>query len=158
MPEETDRLHTASRDVLALLQRTAAQIARSTKNPDVRLAAAQEEKKLADRLAEASARTWSTPAADPRGAWLEDGVMSFKASTATGWFQGFNHAKIAEGVADGTFLVSGPQVPRTGGAILATGTSRTQIEELVETDPLVREGAASYEVVEFLPTRGPYAR
>ena len=52
MPEETDRLHTASRDVLALLQRTAAQIARSTKNPDVRLAAAQEEKKLADRLAE----------------------------------------------------------------------------------------------------------
>ena len=47
MPEETDRLHTASRDVLALLQRTAAQIARSTKNPDVRLAAAQEEKKLA---------------------------------------------------------------------------------------------------------------
>ena len=69
-----------------------------------------------------------------------------------------HRAWLDEQFADGTFLVSGPQVPRTGGAILATGTSRTQIEELVETDPLVREGAASYEVIEFLPTRGPYAR
>ncbi len=62
-----------------------------------------------------------------------------------------------EHFADGTFLVSGPQVPRTGGAILASGPSRTQIEHLVSTDPLVREGAATYEVIEFLPTRGPYA-
>ncbi|MCR6491108.1 YciI family protein [Cellulomonas sp. P24] len=63
-----------------------------------------------------------------------------------------------EHFADGTFLVSGPQVPRTGGAILASSASRAQIEDLVSTDPLVREGAATYEVIEFLPTRGPHAR
>lgn len=59
--------------------------------------------------------------------------------------------------ADGTFLVSGPQVPRVGGTILATAASRRNIEELVATDPLVRGGAATYRVVEFTPTRGPYA-
>lgn len=59
--------------------------------------------------------------------------------------------------ADGTFLVSGPRVPRTGGAILATAPTRDHIEALVDVDPLVRAGAASYEIVEFTPTRGPYA-
>jgi uncharacterized protein YciI len=59
--------------------------------------------------------------------------------------------------ADGTFLVSGPQVPRVGGAILATAPSRGRIEDIVATDPLVLAGAASYHVVEFTPTRGPYA-
>ncbi len=59
--------------------------------------------------------------------------------------------------ADGTFLVSGPQVPRVGGTILATAASRQQIDDLVATDPLVRGGAAVYRVVEFIPTRGPYA-
>ena len=59
--------------------------------------------------------------------------------------------------ADGTFLVSGPRVPRIGGTILATGTSRDQLERQVASDPLVQAGAARYEVVEFSPTRGPYA-
>lgn len=59
--------------------------------------------------------------------------------------------------ADGTFLVSGPQVPRVGGAILATGTSRDDLERRIASDPLVQSGAARYEVVEFSPTRGPYA-
>lgn len=59
--------------------------------------------------------------------------------------------------AEGTFLVSGPQVPRIGGAILATAESRGQIDDLVESDPLVRAGSASYQVVEFTPNRGPYA-
>ena len=59
--------------------------------------------------------------------------------------------------AHGTFLVSGPQVPRVGGAILATAPSRRRIEDIVATDPLVLAGVASYHVVEFAPTRGPYA-
>lgn len=62
-----------------------------------------------------------------------------------------------EQFAAGTFLVSGPQVPRTGGAIIATAESREHLEALVESDPLVRSGSASYEIVEFTPTRGPYA-
>lgn len=68
-----------------------------------------------------------------------------------------HRAWLDEHFADGTFLVSGPQVPRTGGAILATGTSRAQIEAIVSTDPLAVAGAATYEVVEFAPTRGPLA-
>lgn len=68
-----------------------------------------------------------------------------------------HRAWLDEHSADGTFLVSGPQVPRTGGAILATGTTRAQIEAIVSTDPLARAGAATYEVVEFAPTRGPLA-
>jgi 3-oxoadipate enol-lactonase len=59
--------------------------------------------------------------------------------------------------ADGTFLVSGPQVPRVGGTILANAGTRRELEDLVTTDPLVRAGAAEYDVVEFSPTRGPYA-
>ncbi len=57
----------------------------------------------ADRLARASARVWSSPAADPRAAWLQDGPMSFKRTSATDWFQGFNHRNIAEDLAEGAF-------------------------------------------------------
>ncbi len=59
--------------------------------------------------------------------------------------------------ADGTFLVSGPQVPRIGGTILATDESRWHVEDVVSTDPFVQAGIATYQVIEFTPTRGPYA-
>jgi uncharacterized protein YciI len=59
--------------------------------------------------------------------------------------------------ADGTFVVSGPQVPRVGGTILATAESRRRVEDVVSTDPFVRAGIAAYHVIEFTPTRGPYA-
>lgn len=59
--------------------------------------------------------------------------------------------------ADGTFLVSGPQVPRVGGTILATTESRRDVEHAVSTDPFVQAGVATYQVIEFTPTRGPYA-
>lgn len=62
-----------------------------------------------------------------------------------------------ERFAEGTFLVSGPQVPRTGGAIIAAARSRRQIERLLPSDPLVRTGSATYQIIEFEPTRGPYA-
>jgi uncharacterized protein YciI len=44
-----------------------------------------------------------------------------------------------------------------GGAILATAESRDHVEQLVASDPLVVAGSASYQIVEFTPTRGPYA-
>jgi uncharacterized protein YciI len=59
--------------------------------------------------------------------------------------------------AEGTFLVSGPQVPRVGGTILATAESRQHVDGVVATDPFVRAGIATYQVIEFTPTRGPYA-
>jgi uncharacterized protein YciI len=57
--------------------------------------------------------------------------------------------------AAGTFLASGPQVPRVGGVILARGESAAAIRDLVGTDPFLRAGAADYDVIEFAPNRGP---
>ena len=51
--------------------------------------------------------------------------------------------------ADGRFLVSGRQIPRTGGVILARGDDREEIEALAATDPFVSGGVATCEVVEF---------
>ena len=53
---------------------------------------------------------------------------------------------------NGTFLMSGRLVPRTGGVILATADSRADIEAVIELDPFNEAGAASYEITEFIPT------
>ena len=62
------------------------------------------------------------------------------------------HAHVAfleEGYRAGRFIASGRQVPRKGGVILAVATSRDEIEVLMQRDPFVREGLASFEIVEF---------
>jgi uncharacterized protein YciI len=65
-------------------------------------------------------------------------------------------AWLDEQYAAGIFLASGRKVPRTGGVILADGPDRATIETLVQTDPFWRDGLASYEITEFLPTKtGP---
>ena len=51
--------------------------------------------------------------------------------------------------AAGRFLVSGRQVPRTGGIILALADNREQIEAIVREDPFVARGLADARVVEF---------
>ena len=53
---------------------------------------------------------------------------------------------------NGTFLMSGRLVPRTGGVILATADSRADIEAVIELDPFNEAGAASYAITEFIPT------
>ncbi|ASU81461.1 GTP cyclohydrolase [Nocardiopsis gilva YIM 90087] len=54
---------------------------------------------------------------------------------------------------DGTFLMSGPRVPRCGGVILAGGDDRARIDRVIGQDPFVCEGAASYEVLQWNATR-----
>ena len=49
----------------------------------------------------------------------------------------------------GRFLVSGRQIPRTGGVILARGDDREDIEALAATDPFVSGGVATCEVIQF---------
>ena len=49
----------------------------------------------------------------------------------------------------GRFLVSGRQIPRTGGVILARGDDRAEIEALAAGDPFVTGGVATCEVVQF---------
>ena len=58
--------------------------------------------------------------------------------------------------ADGTFLMSGRQVPRQGGFILAVSDSRASMEAVVAQDPFVRGGVAEYRVLQVQPTKaGP---
>lgn len=49
----------------------------------------------------------------------------------------------------GLFLASGRTVSQTGRAILVRGTSLREVKEVADKDPLVTEGAARYEIVEF---------
>jgi len=58
-----------------------------------------------------------------------------------------------EHYADGTFLLSGRQVPRTGGMILAAGDDRDRIAAITERDPFVVHGAARYSIVQVEPSR-----
>ena len=53
--------------------------------------------------------------------------------------------------AGGVFLASGRREPRTGGVILAQAKSRQALETILADDPFYREGAADYEVIEFIP-------
>jgi uncharacterized protein YciI len=49
----------------------------------------------------------------------------------------------------GRFVVSGRQIPRTGGVILARGDDREEIEALAAGDPFVAGGVATCEVIQF---------
>lgn len=49
----------------------------------------------------------------------------------------------------GVFLASGPQLPRTGSVILATGINRVELEALMREHPFVERGLATYDVVQF---------
>ena len=51
--------------------------------------------------------------------------------------------------ASGNFLVSGRKIPRDGGIILAVGTSRKQIETIIQEDPFHARGLADFRIIEF---------
>jgi uncharacterized protein YciI len=53
----------------------------------------------------------------------------------------------------GDFLVSGRQVPRTGGIILAKGRDLRQVERMMQADPFIKRRLAELEVVEFKASR-----
>ena len=53
----------------------------------------------------------------------------------------------------GDFLVSGRQVPRTGGIIIARGKDRNAVERMMKQDPFVKQKLASVDVVEFSASR-----
>ena len=58
-------------------------------------------------------------------------------------------AWLNEQYAAGRFVVSGRQIPRTGGVILARGDDREEIERIAASDPFVTGGVATCEVVQF---------
>ncbi len=53
------------------------------------------------------------------------------------------------GYRDGHFVVSGRQIPRTGGVILARGDDREEIEAIAAADPFVAGGVATAEIIQF---------
>lgn len=55
--------------------------------------------------------------------------------------------------ANGTFLASGPKVPRTGGVIIARGKDRAALESILTEDPFSKARVADYTVTEFVPKR-----
>ncbi len=58
---------------------------------------------------------------------------------------------LADKYVDGTLIVGGPKVPRTGGLIISMHADRTDLTQLMQNDPLVQAGLASYSVTEFVP-------
>lgn len=55
--------------------------------------------------------------------------------------------------AAGRFVASGRRVPRTGGVILARTADRAELDGILADDPFKKAGAATYEVIEFTPTK-----
>lgn len=53
----------------------------------------------------------------------------------------------------GHFLASGRRVPRTGGVILARSMERASLDKILQDDPFQKNGVATYEVVEFTPSK-----
>ena len=54
--------------------------------------------------------------------------------------------------ANGSFLLSGRQEPRTGGVILAKAASKVDIQRIIEDDPFFKAKVAEYKIIEFIPT------
>jgi uncharacterized protein YciI len=49
----------------------------------------------------------------------------------------------------GITICSGPKIPRTGGFILMSAVSKTEVLEIMKNDPYVIHGVAEYSVIEF---------
>ena len=62
-----------------------------------------------------------------------------------------HRAFLNTGYDKGTILMSGPQVPRTGGIIVARGNSMEEVSEFFLDDPYQKEKAAEYRYTEFTP-------
>jgi uncharacterized protein YciI len=56
---------------------------------------------------------------------------------------------LATHYASGVLLASGPQIPRTGGVIIARGVTREALQALLADDPFSRESLATYQIIEF---------
>lgn len=60
---------------------------------------------------------------------------------------------LQRGYNEGYLLCSGPQVPRTGGVIIARAPELTDIEAFFAQDPFQKQKIAKYRFVEFQPVK-----
>lgn len=68
-------------------------------------------------------------------------------------FMDGHKAWIQRGLEEGVFLVVGNLQPSAGGALLAHGVSRAEIEARVNEDPFVLENVVRAEILEIAPNR-----
>ncbi|UFN48211.1 hypothetical protein LPC08_19675 [Roseomonas sp. OT10] len=64
-----------------------------------------------------------------------------------------HQAWLRQGFEDGVFLLAGSLPPAAGGAILAHGLSRPELEARLRQDPFVAEGVVGTEILEIAPGR-----
>lgn len=63
-----------------------------------------------------------------------------------------HRAWLDQHVSSGLLIATGPQVPRTGGVLLARGGgTKAELEAVLKDDPFQIAGVASYQVIEFAP-------
>ena len=59
---------------------------------------------------------------------------------------------LEENYATGSFIASGPKVPRTGGVIIAAAETRDGLEKVLAADPFHAKALARYTITEFRPS------
>ncbi|MFI9721977.1 YciI family protein [Streptomyces sp. NPDC052396] len=68
-----------------------------------------------------------------------------------------HYAHVDRYFANGTFVLAARRQPRTGGAFLARGVNREELEAILAEDPFISSGAATCELFELQPTRSALA-
>lgn len=53
---------------------------------------------------------------------------------------------------NGSFVVSGRKIPRTGGIILSNVKTKAELEAVLAKDPFYQAGIAEYDITEFIPS------
>jgi len=48
-------------------------------------------------------------------------------------------------------MFGGRKVPRTGGILISKHPTKTELVDVLESDPFIKSGAASYAITEFVP-------
>lgn len=67
-------------------------------------------------------------------------------------FMDAHKAWIKKGLEDGVFLLAGSLRPSLGGALLAHGTTLTELKKRVNLDPFVEEAVVTAEIMEIAPS------
>lgn len=81
-------------------------------------------------------------------------TLKFAANRAqAGAFMEGHNAWLRRGFEDGVFLLAGSLAPAAGGALLAHGLSRAELETRLAADPFVAEGVVGAEILEIAPGR-----
>jgi uncharacterized protein YciI len=60
---------------------------------------------------------------------------------------------LQDGFDDGIFLVAGSLQPNAGGAIVAHGCARDDLQRRLDTDPFVAAGVVKAEILEVTPAK-----